>query len=70
MTIWGPSSEFFIPEKGTKVDGHRMGETKCDSNEDPDPGLCVSSGRSSGLAPGSQPGVPELLESLVDSASP
>lgn len=52
MTIWGPSSEFFIPEKGTKVDGHRMGETKCDSNEDPDPGLCVSSGRSSGLAPG------------------
>lgn len=52
MTIQGPSSEFFIPEKGRKVDGCGMGETKCDSNEDPDPGLCVSSRRSSGLAPG------------------
>ena len=32
--------------------GLEMGETKCGLNEDPDPGLCVSSGRSGRLAPG------------------
>lgn len=71
MATQGPSSEFFIPEKGRKVDGRGMGEMKCDSNKDPEPGLCQlrKERRASPRGWGSRPGVPELRESLVDSAS-